>query len=406
VTYEPVIQGYLLLGLRLGRLIDGFVDCWFGDPALSRQVADEPTASPAELVGQADRLLAEIPDTGLAADRQRFLTAQLTALRTVARRLTGEQIPFRAEVADYFQVDISMGDPEYYASVHDAIAELLPGPGDLPSRVAAYSERNHVPARRLRRCTELVSERLRELTVARYGLPATEHVDYQVAHDKPWNAFNHYHGAFQSTVTLNAEAGHAIGALPVLVAHESYPGHHTERCVKEAELAGRGYPEHAIYLVNTPQCLVTEGAGELAVTAALGPGWGEWTAEILAAAGVHLDGELTERLLTLVRELLPARQDAAILLHDGGADADAAAEYLGRWLLLPEDRAGHMVRFLTDPLWRAYTVTYIEGARLVSDWLAARPSGVSVGERYGTLLREPMLPATMRADMSVVDSRG
>jgi hypothetical protein len=65
-----------------------------------------------------------------------------------------------------------------------------------------------------------------------------------------------------------------------------------------------------------------------------------------------------------------------------------------------------MVRFLTDPLWRAYTVTYIEGARLVSDWLAARPSGVSVGERYGTLLREPMLPATMRADMSVVDSRG
>jgi hypothetical protein len=131
----------------------------------------------------------------------------------------------------------------------------------------------------------------------------------------------------------------------------------------------------------------------------LGAGWGEWTAEILAEQGVRLEGELTERLHAQITRLLPARQDAALLLHDRGADVDEVTGYLQHWLLLPRDRAEHMVRFLTDPLWRAYTVTYIEGARLVGEWLAARPAAEPVADRFGRLLREPKLPADLRADL-------
>jgi hypothetical protein len=221
-----------------------------------------------------------------------------------------------------------------------------------------------------------------------------------VATGKPWNAFNRYRGGFRSTVTLNDQAGRAVGALPVLVTHESYPGHHTEHCLEEAFLVrGRGHGEHCIALVNTPQCLVSEGLGERALDAVLGAGWGEWTAEILAEQGVRLEGELTERLHAQITRLLPARQDAALLLHDRGADVDEVTGYLQHWLLLPRDRAEHMVRFLTDPLWRAYTVTYIEGARLVGEWLAARPAAEPVADRFGRLLREPKLPADLRADL-------
>ena len=40
--------------------------------------------------------------------------------------------------------------------------------------------------------------------------------------------------------------------LPRLVAHESYPGHHTEHCRKEAGLVGGlGQDEQTIFLVNT-----------------------------------------------------------------------------------------------------------------------------------------------------------
>ncbi|MEV4258140.1 hypothetical protein AB0J52_33700, partial [Spirillospora sp. NPDC049652] len=40
----PVVTGYLALGLRLGRLVDGFVDCWFGgagDAVLDERLGDE-----------------------------------------------------------------------------------------------------------------------------------------------------------------------------------------------------------------------------------------------------------------------------------------------------------------------------------------------------------------------------
>ena len=119
---------------------------------------------------------------------------------------------------------------------------------------------------------------------------------------------------------------------------------------------------------------------------------------MLAEIGVHIEGELVEQMLDLVRQLLPVRQDAAILAHDRGAGAEQVAEYLRRWLLLPLDRAEHMTRFLTDPLWRAYSVTYVEGHRLVAAWLDARPAGQSVADRYRILLEEQLVPSDLMKD--------
>ncbi|QBS39507.1 DUF885 domain-containing protein [Nocardia sp. CS682] len=400
-SYEPVVREYLLLGLRLGKLIDGFVDCWFGDPRLSARVTEEPPANPTELARQAARLRAELPDSGLPDARQRYLSAQLTALECVAKRLSGKDTPFLDEIRQYFDVDITIGDPECYANAHKAIAELLPGSGGLQERLDAYYERNRIPPDRLQRAVQAVSDELRVLAQPLFGLPAGERVDYEVVHGKPWNAFNRYLGGFRSEVALNDEAGRAIAALPILVTHESYPGHHTDHCLKEASLVREhGHAEQLISLVNTPQCLISEGTAELAHVAVLGSGWGEWTARILAAEGISSDGALVERVRTLVQRLLPARQDAAIMLHDRGADVDDVTDYLQRWLLLPRDRAQHMVSFLTDPLWRAYTVTYIEGARLVGAWLDAKPANQPVAERYLSLLRKPLLPSDLQRELN------
>jgi len=388
-----VVRDYLALGLRLGRHIEGFVDCWFGDPELFRQVAAEPLTPPATLVGAAEELQARLPDSGLAAARQRFLAAQLTALECSARRLAGEEIPFKTEVASYFEVEIAIGSLDRYAAVHAEIDALLPGGGPLRDRVEAFYERNVVPPSLLLRAVRSVSDQLRARVRELHQLPASETVEYEVVTDKPWNAFNRYLGSYRSGVALNARAGRTIAALPLMVTHEAYPGHHTDHCVKEARLVlGRGEEEHAIALVNTPQCLVAEGMAELGDSVVLAAGWGPWTASLLAEVGVRIDGELVERMLPLVRHLLPVRQDAAILLHDRGATADEAVEYVQRWLLLPQDRAEQMVRFLTDPLWRAYSTTYIEGSRLVGEWLAAGPD---VRSRYRSLLAEQYLPSDL-----------
>ncbi|MDX8034148.1 DUF885 domain-containing protein [Lentzea sp. BCCO 10_0856] len=393
---EPEVRDYLLLGLRIGRHVEGYVDCWFGDAEVARRAETEPLPAPAQLAADAEDITRRVADSDLGPARQRFLLAQLTAMRCTSRLLAGESTAFLDEVQAYFGVEIAPGDTDSYAQAHGEIAELLPGKGDLRGRLELFHEQNTIPAARLRAAVQAVSDELRPIVRSTYGLPEREHVQYEVVRDKPWNAFNRYHGDFRSTVTLNAEAGRNLAALPLLATHESYPGHHAEHCLKEAVLVReRGQAEHTISLVNTPQCLLAEGAAERALWASLGNGWGGWTERALAEQGVRIDGELLERVLRPWSLLLPVRQDAAIMLHDRGADPEDVAEYIGRWLLLPEERARQMLRFLTDPLWRAYTVSYIEGARLVSRWLGPHDDGEVVTGRFRRLLTEPLLPSEL-----------
>jgi hypothetical protein len=398
---ERLVTEYVLLGLRFDRIVRGFVDSFTGDLALRRRVDGEPRPDPARLAARARRLRAELPGADLAEPRRRFLDAQLTALECSGRKLAGQQMSFPAEVEAYFQVTLALGDQDEYLRAHRELDALVPGRGPLVERLADLRSRDRIPPRRLRTCLEALSGELRERVRERFELPVHEAVEYRIVSDKPWSGFNLYLGGFRSRVDVNADVGPRAANLPHLVAHEAYPGHHTEHCRKERGLALRaGHHEQTIFLVNTPQCLMAEGLADLGLHALVGPGWGPWAAEIFADLGIPLDGDLAERVETAMIRLLPVRQDALLMLHDRGADESEVAAYLERWLLMPERRARHLVSFMRDPLWRAYTTTYVEGYRLLRRWLENRPAGTSGADRYRRLLDEPLTPETVRAELA------
>jgi hypothetical protein len=397
-----IAREYVLLGLRFDRLSEGFVDAYTGDPALRRQVEGEARPLPVALAAQARSLLAELPASGLTEDRIAFLRAQLTGLECSARKLAGEPVSFVEEVRSYFQVEIGLGDQDEYAAAHDRLDALLPGPGTLAERYAAYRQADECPAERLDGLVRDLSSALRDAVRTGYGLPDGETVEYQIVTDEPWSGFNYYLGGFRSRVAINADLPHRLSQLPHLVAHEAYPGHHTEHCRKERGLVGAGgRPEHTVFLVNTPECLVAEGLADLGIAATIGPGWGPWAQEVYADLRLGFDGALAEQVTEALQGLDRARQDAALLLHDRGAPAEEVVAFLQRWMLVPEKRARQSLRFLSHPLWRAYTSTYVEGYRLLSAWLDARPAGQPVGERFVRLLDEPLTPARLSAELGV-----
>ena len=81
-------------------------------------------------------------------------------------------------------------------------------------------------------------------------------------------------GRYRSRVAINADLPHRLSHLPHLVAHEAYPGHHTEHCRKELGLVERAArSEDTVFLVNTPECLMAEGLADLGVQASIGEGW-------------------------------------------------------------------------------------------------------------------------------------
>ncbi|PND55192.1 DUF885 domain-containing protein [Mycobacterium sp. ENV421] len=397
-----LIRDYLTLGLRFDRIEEGYVDSFTGDPELRRAVAGEPAPEPAELARQADRLLTELPGVarvdGFTDQRADFIGAHLRALQFSARKFAGEEVGFVDEVRNYFDVEISRGDPERYRAAHARIGEVLGGSGPLADRMEAHRRSDEIPPERLEECIHAFSSALRDTVRATYPLPDAETIVYEVVTDKPWSGFNYYNGNYTSTVAVNADLKQQMANLPRLVAHESYPGHHTEHCRKEAGLvAGQDQQEQTIFLVNTPQCLMAEGLADLALYAAVGPGWGSWAGDIYADLGLRFDGERAEALSEATAALADVRQDAALMLHDEHRDVDDVVAFLQRWLLVDDTRARQMLRFLSSPLWRAYTSTYVEGYRLLRGWLDDRPAGVGLTERFGRLLDEPLIPSTLRA---------
>ncbi|MGW0159174.1 DUF885 domain-containing protein [Mycobacterium sp. NPDC003323] len=395
---STLIDEYLLLGLRFDRVEEGYVDSFTGDPALRRRVADEPAPDPAELARQAQRLLVEVPAAeGLDSQRAEYLTAHLKALACAGRKFAGEDVGFVEEVREYFDVDIAKGDQDRYRDAHRLLDEAVGGSGPLAQRLQAYRQTEEIPPARLEECIHAFSSALRDTVRVTWPLPDGETITYEVVTDKPWSGFNYYVGDYKSTVAVNADLKQQMSNLPRLVAHESYPGHHTEHCRKEAGLvAGQNQQEQTIFLVNTPQCLMAEGLADLALYAVQGPQWGDWAAEIYADLGLRFDGERSAAVSEAAAALADVRQDAALMLHDEHRDVDDVVAYLSQWLLVTDERARQMLRFLSSPLWRAYTSTYVEGYRLLRGWLDARPAEVSLTERFGRLLDEPLIPSSLR----------
>ena len=398
---DVLVREYLLLGLRFDRVEEGYVDSFTGDPALRRLVASEPAPDPADLARQAERLLAELPqvprDNGFDQARADYLAAHLRALACAGRTFAGQPVGFVEEVEAYFDVRIGKGDEEQYRQAHRKLDEALGGSGQLADRMAAYRGAEEIPPQRLEECIHAFSSALRDRVRVEYPLPDTETVVYEVVTDKPWSGFNYYLGDYRSTVAVNADLKQQMSNLPRLVAHESYPGHHTEHCRKEAGLVhDRGHGEQTIFLVNTPQCLMAEGLADLALYTAIGPRWGGWAGDIYADLGLRFAGDRAEAVSEATAALADVRQDAALMLHDEHRDADDVAHFLRRWLLVSDSRSRQMLRFLSLPLWRAYTSTYVEGYRLLRGWLDARPAGVSLTARFGRLLDEPLIPSALR----------
>jgi hypothetical protein len=400
---EGVPGAYVTLGLRLGRVVPGLVDAHVGDPAVARRVDAEPRPDPGTLRRDAAALrrrLARI--RSLDPARAQYLDAQLAACEVVAARAAGEEVGVVAEIRDCLGVEVAPGAPETYRAAHARLADLLGTDlRRLPGALAAFRERDRVAPEHLRPGVAAMTAALRERTGATVGLPPGEGVDLEIVTGVPWAGFARRVARARSVVQVSREAGHRRTHLPLLVAHEAYPGHHTE--MTRIELADAPAPERTLFLARTPQSLVAEGAAECGLEAVVGPGWGAWAAGHLAAAGVPTttsEGTLGEAVEAAMVPLAAVRQDAALLLHGSGASdrAEQARAHLRRWLLIDDARADRMLEFLAHPRWRIHTTTYVEGARLVRSWLAVRPEGERAGARFARLLDEPWTPGRLQRE--------
>ena len=392
-----LIERYLALGLALGRHVDGLVDAYYGPPHLAARAAAEPVQPPARLRDDARRLVADLDtDSDLASPRRRWLRAQVNGLHTTAARLAGDHIEYADEVEACYGVRPRRVPEDEFVVAHRALDEVVPGSGPLATRYTTWREAQVAPVDKLEAAVASLADDLRERTRAQFGLPDGEQVEWDLVRNRPWAGFNYYLGELRSRVAINIDLPVLTPTLAHLVAHESYPGHHTEHTRKEVGLVRRRQLlEETISLVGTPQCLLAEGLADLGLEVLMGRRPESLVAEHMRSLGLPYDAEVVARVAEAGEALGRVRGNAALLLHTDGVDRDTAVAYVERWALLSRSRAEKAVDFLTDPTWRAYMTCYVEGLPRCRRFVGGDPA------RFERLITEQLVPDDL--DVTVPD---
>ena len=400
VSADSIAQTYVQLALAVEQHVPGYIDAYYGPPEWQQQAKANGQRPVDELARKAADLAAAIAaDTDMGAQRRDFLARQVRAMQTSLRMLQGEQLTLTQEVVALYDITPEWTDEAVFEQAHRVLDELLP-PGDaLTERMTTRKKATEIPAERVEALFHEIAAELRIRTQARFPLPSDESFELQLVNDQPWSAYNWYLGNCRSRIDINTDLPLYITDAADLMAHEGYPGHHTELSIKESQLMReQGWTEHCLTLINTPSCVVAEGIGTRAL-AALVPddelvNW--YANELFPRAGFeHLDAQNEHAINIARRKLRGVSGNAAFLLHDQNASKDRVVAYIMRYALIESNKeARKWIDFISNPLFRSYIFTYHYGGEMLDALFAAQDDRA---RWFTRLLTEPVTPGQIRA---------
>lgn len=408
MTHETIGEAYVRLALALDQHLPGYVDAYFGPPEWQEQAKTEGPRPLPELAQQAAVLAAAVAAHGtLDSQRQEFLGRHVSAMQSSLRLLQGDTMTLADEAEALYDVRPTWVEEAQFEEAQRRLDDLLPPGSSLRERMDRRKQALEVPVEQVRQLLPLIQQHLRRLSHERFPLPADESFDVTFTQNQPWLAYNWYLGGGRSRIEINTDLPLHINDLADIVAHEAYPGHHTELAIKENRLVRQaGRVEHSLNLLYAPAAVVSEGVATCALSTVLSDeAWVAWHAEeIFPRAGFkHLDAQRERMIDQTVEHLAGVNGNAAFLLHEQGAAAETVVNYLQHYGLLTEPEARKRIEFISSPLDRAYIFTYYWGKQLLQELFDLKQEEASWFIR---LLTEAVTPTQIRQWMLASESGG
>ncbi len=389
-TPDALAARYIQLAHALDAHSPGFID-GYGGPA---ELADRTIRPTDVLKTEAEQLHADVQHESDAV-RRTFLETQTQAMHTLARMLDSEALPYAEEVRGLYDIEPERANLSELDAALKELDAALPGSGSLEEREERVRTRVTVAPGELLRVAEPILSELRRRTAHQFGLPNGENFSISLVQNKPWSGYNTPLGNLQSHIEINTDLPVALTDLPDLLAHEGYPGHHTEHATKEAVLVReKGWYEHSIQLINAPECVVSEGIAVNALDAMMSreevQAW--LSSELAKVVNINPDAVRDAlRVAGLKEKLKGVSGHAAMLLHADGASEKEVLDFFRHYNASTPERAQKSLEFISQPTFRAYIFTYSVGGRLVKD--AVKRGAVT----FGQLLQGPRTPGELRA---------
>ncbi len=317
-------------------------------------------------------------------------------MRMILRLLEGKEVSLTEEVRELFDIEAVWRDESIFLEVQKELDQVLPGKGPLKERLEHWNQSLEIPIEKVKELLPVVTDRLRELTNRKFNLPDGEAFSVEFVTDQPWMAYNWYAGNYQSTIEANIDVPQRVNGLVELFAHEGYPGHHTELCIKDSKLIRqKNRQEHLVTLINAPSCVISEGIATTALETILTDDELEdwYRKELLPCADMtHIDAGVMMEISRAERKLESLAGNAAFMMYDQKKSAQEIKEYAQKYGLNSDGEADHLIRFISNPLDRSYIFTYFVGRDLLEELFTH-------GNRDGyfsRLLAEPVTPSQVR----------
>jgi len=390
-------EEYVRLALAINEHLPGYVDSYFG-PIEWTQKANQAGKLPIPTLTQRVDQLATNVSHAIEWDAQRkdFLAHQISAMQMSLRLLAGENMPLAEEAQALYDVQPAWKDEAYFIEHQKWLDESLPKGGSLKERLETWQNSLEISIEKARELLPFITNTLRELTRRKFSLPEDESFIVEFVSDQPWMAYNRYLGESKSRIEINTDLPMRVDGLAITIAHEGYPGHHTELAIKEAKLVKQmNYREHLVTLVNAPSCVIAEGIATSALETVLTDQELEdlYREEILPRAGMaHVDVKTIMEINRAERKVRNLWGNAAFMLHDQKKSTGEIISYLQKYEMSKEKEAERAIQFMSGPLDHSYIFTYTAGYDLLEELF-------SIADRdkyFARLLEEPVTPSQIR----------
>lgn len=268
-------EEYLLLALRIGKHIKGYVDFYIGPKIYQQVVNNESILTPKKLLNNCKSLFEKLDSQGYGSNRERYLEKMLTSMRTTIENLIPNNIPIEEQFLQMYDIVLHPVKEVELENLKEEVNNAYGGAGNLEERIENRRLKRSIPQEKVfaffKRALEITKKRTKELFIN--ILPENEQILIELTQEKnnekiKWNCYEWYLGNYYSRIEVNPKFNMYWTNLLIYSAHEGYPGHHTEFSIKEKMLyRDLNHFEHSILLLNSPKLIISEGIADLALNA-------------------------------------------------------------------------------------------------------------------------------------------
>jgi hypothetical protein len=257
---------FVVLATTLGHLHPREIDAYWGPPELDMRRRGPTPSFPALRRDMA--LLREAVAHDAPSPRRDRLAGRLDHLITLLDVIAKPRaLSFDQEARQVYGVIVPPPYPEIQARALKRLDRLLPGHGDLASRLSTWRARFSIPDDRRRAVFLRALAECRARTLPHWPLPADEKVDVVWSAEVP-AAWQRYQGHDRSRLEINPAAVGDPGTALDVACHEAYPGHHAQFVVMAA--AGLAV-EDTVVILRSPDQVLREGAANAGIDLAFPP---------------------------------------------------------------------------------------------------------------------------------------